>query len=390
MKKICYVTTVSITIKSFVLKSAEYLHDNGNWDITIICDYDKELKDSLPEYMHYHPIPMKRGISLSGICATNQMRKFFKKNNFDIIQYSTPNASLYASLAGFFANVPIRLYCQWGIKYIGFNGLKKKVFKLIEKLICVLSTWIEPDSYSNLKFAHNEKLYSISKGSVIWNGSACGIDLKKFNYKDKEKFNERMRKRYNISKNAFVFGFVGRITRDKGVNELLTVCKDILQTTNNTYVLLVGSEEIDSTVDKNLYKWSKECNRIIYCGHTNVVEQYLSMMDCYILPSYREGFGMGVVEAEAMGVPVIVTNIPGPIDAMKENETGLIVEKKDTISLKKAMIKLLENKDLCVKFGNNGIKFARENFDQQTFFSCLKLDRENLLNKYLIEGRTGK
>ena len=99
---------------------------------------------------------------------------------------------------------------------------------------------------------------------------------------------------------------------------------------------------------------------------------------------------MSVVEAEAMGVPVIVSNIPGPIDAMKENETGLIVQKKDVVSLNKAMIKLLEDKDLCMKFGRNGVEFARENFNQQTFFSYVKSDRENLFKKYINESRREK
>ena len=389
MKKICYITTVSSTLESFVLDSAVYLHNNGDYDISFICTDNRDFESKIPNYIHYYPVSMKRGISLSGIKAAFKIFKIFKKNKFDLIQYSTPNASLYASIAGALAKVPIRLYCQWGMVYVGFSGVKRIIFKTMEKFICKLSTWIEPDSYSNLNFAHKEKLYPEYKGSVIWNGSACGVNLKKFNYTKKDEYRMKIRKMLNIPNGVFVYGFIGRITRDKGINELLTVSREIVEN-NNVYLLLVGNEEINGNINSELSNWSKLNNKVIYAGSTNVVEQYLSAIDCCILPSYREGFGMGVVEAEAMGVPVIVTNIPGPIDAMKENETGLIVEKKDTNSLKKAMIKLLENKDLCEKFGNNGIKFARENFDQQTFFSYLKLDRENLLNKYLIEGRRGK
>lgn len=387
MKKICFITTISGTLDFFILNTAIYLHNHTDWDISFICSYDERLKNKLPDYIHYYPVSMKRGVSLSGIKAVFEMSKIFKENNFDLIQYSTPNASLYASIAGIIARVPIRLYCQWGMVYVGFLGIKRKIFKIIEKFICKLSTWIEPDSYSNLDFAHKEKLYPINKGSVIWNGSACGVNLKKFNYTDKEEYRISIKKQLNIPNDAFVYGFIGRITRDKGINELLKASYEIIKNNKNVYLLLVGYEEVNGNIESELFNWSKTSQKVIYAGVTNVVEQYLSAMDCCILPSYREGFGMSVVEAEAMGVPVIVTNIPGPIDAMKNNETGLIIEKKDIDSLKKAMIKLLENDDLCKKFGDNGVKFAKDKFDQQTFFNYIKLDRERLFNKYLKRSR---
>ncbi|MBR1909704.1 MAG: glycosyltransferase family 1 protein, partial [Lachnospiraceae bacterium] len=96
MKKICYITTVSMTLNAFVLKSAEYIHNHTDWDITFICSEDAEFASRLPSYIHFHPIHMKRGISLSGIKAMIQMKRLFTKEKYDLIQYSTPNASLYA------------------------------------------------------------------------------------------------------------------------------------------------------------------------------------------------------------------------------------------------------------------------------------------------------
>lgn len=102
-----------------------------------------------------------------------------------MVQYSTPNASLYAALAAKLAGVPVRLYCQWGMAYVGFHGIKRVIFKRIEKLVCTLSTWVEPDSFGNLKFSHAEGLYPENKGSVIWNGSASGVNLNKFDNSQK-------------------------------------------------------------------------------------------------------------------------------------------------------------------------------------------------------------
>ena len=359
-----------------MLNTAKYIHENTNWDITFICKYDQQFEEKLPDYIHYMPVKMERGINVDGIKAIAEMKRIFKREKFDLIQYSTPNASLYASLAGFLAGIPVRLYCQWGMVFVGFTGLKRKIFKAEEKLVCRLSTWIEPDSYSNLNFAHEQGLYPQSKGSVIWNGSACGVDLEKFDIKKKSQYRTNVREKYKIPSDAFVFGFVGRVTRDKGVNELLEAFKEL---NDSCYLIMVGRNEVDATINQDLYEWSIKSDRVMYTGYTNIVEQYLAAMDCYVLPSYREGFGMGVVEAEAMGLPVIVSNIPGPIDAMVDGETGIVVEKKDVPGLVHAMTGMRSNAERTVQYGKQAAKLAREGFEQQQFFEFLLHDRERLL-----------
>lgn len=381
MKKICFVTTIGLTLRTFVLKTAEYMHENTDWDISFICSYDEELVKMLPDYIHYYPIQMERGISILGIKAMFEMYKIFKREKFDLVQYSTPNASLYASLAGKLAGIPVRLYCQWGMAFVGFQGFKRSIFKTVEKLVCSLSTWVEPDSNSNLKFSHEQKLYPEQKGSVIWNGSACGVNLDKFDIEKKEGYRKEIREKYQILEKAFVFGFVGRITRDKGVNELFESFKKICNENEDCYLIMVGPSEVDSTINDELYQWARENPRVIFTGYTNVVEQYLAAMDCYILPSYREGFGMGVVEAEAMGVPVIVTNIPGPIDATLDRQTGLVVKKADTEELMQAMEKLMLDRTLCIQFGEAGQQYAVTNFEQQQLFGKILEDRKRLLRE---------
>lgn len=381
MKKICFISTIPSTLRTFVLKTTIYLHENTDWDISFICSEDEEFASELPEFIHYFPVPMERGISISGIKSMMQMKKIFVKEKFDLIQYSTPNASLYAALAGKLAGIPVRLYCQWGMVYVGFEGIKRQVFKAIEKIVCKLSTWIEPDSVSNLNFAHEENLYPQTKGSVIWNGSACGINLEKFDISQKIKYRKDIREKYNFPEDSFVYGFVGRITKDKGINELLAAFKQIYESNSNVYLMMVGTTEKDDTVDESLFLWSKKCEHVIYTGFTDIVEQYLSAMDTYILPSYREGFGMGVVEAEAMGVPVIVTSIPGPVDAMKENETGIVVKKGSIKELLRAMKKLYEDKHIRKEYSSNAYDFAINNFEQKKLFGKILLDRKRLLGE---------
>lgn len=378
LKKICFISTIPITLNAFVLKTAEYIHENTDWDISFICDYDEKFEKSLPEYIHYIPVPMERGISIAGVKAMLEMKKIFQREKFDLIQYSTPNASLYASMAGKLAHVPVRLYCQWGLVFVGFQGLKRKIFQMEEKYVCHLSTHIEPDSNSNLRFAHEIGLYPKSKGSVIWNGSACGVNLTKFDISNKEEYRKDIREQLDIPEDAFVYGFVGRITRDKGINELLEAYKAI---NDDSYLIMVGPSEVDETINQELYTWASKNEKIKFTGYTTVVEQYLSAMDCYILPSYREGFGMGVVEAEAMGVPVIVTDIPGPIDAMIDNETGIVVQKADVESLYNAMISIREDKVRYFAMAEKAHDFAVNNFEQKQLFSYILEDRKKLLGE---------
>lgn len=378
MKKICYCTTVSLTIRAFILKSAEYIHEHTDWDISVICSYDEELEKNLPSYIHYYPIDMKRGVSFDGLKAIREMKRIFKRERFDLIQYSTPNASLYASIAAKATKIPVRLYCQWGMVFVGFSGGKRKLFKKEEQLVCRNSTWIEPDSKSNLAFAQSEGLYPASKSSVVWNGSACGIDLEKFDITKKEEYRSAIREQFQIPEDAFIFIFVGRVKRDKGINELLSAYRNLLPD-HPSYLFVLGGTELDASVDMDLYQWSKKENRIIYTGNTPVVEQYLAASDCYVLPSYREGFGMSVIEAQAMGVPVVVTDIPGPIDGMVDGETGIVVPKQDVPALQRAMEKMYIDVELRKQYGSQGYHHVKDSFDQKKFFGYILDDRKRLL-----------
>lgn len=378
-KKICFLTTLPCTIEAFVFPLAEYLHTHTDWEITFITGMDEDYVKPLPEGVKVLRVHMHRGMSFDGLRAIRELVAVFRREKFDLVQYSTPNAALYASIAAKLVGVPVRLYCQWGIVYVGFHGFKRVVFKLIEKFICRLSTWVEPDSFGNLHFSRAEGLYPKSKGSVIWNGSACGVNLNKFDISRRSGWRQAIRERYGIPTDALVFGFIGRITGDKGINELFSAYQKILKEFPNSFLMLVGGMEKADSVDNHLYAWAEEEPRVLFCGSTNVVEQYLAAMDVFILPSYREGFGAVVVEAEAMGLPVIVTDIPGPTDAMREGETGLIVKKADIVTLVDAMRRLGNDKELCAMFSSNARLFIENSFEQSKLMQYILEDRKRLM-----------
>lgn len=194
MKKICICTTVSITMKTFVVETAKYLHENCGYDITLICNEDEKFEKSLPEYLHFIPVHMARGIDLSALKSIKQFMQIFEEQKFDMVQYSTPNAACYASIAAKRAKVPIRLYCQWGIRYVGMSGISRKIFKAIEKLVCRNSTDIRAVSPMNKAFAVSEGLYLEEKAVVVGKGGTIGVDMKRYDISKKTDYRSAIRK----------------------------------------------------------------------------------------------------------------------------------------------------------------------------------------------------
>ncbi len=378
-KRICFVTTLPVTLKAFVYPQAEYLLQNG-WDVTWICAEDPNFHDEIPIGVHYVSLPFKRGIDFFGIPrAIFKLYRLFNRECFDIVQYSTPNAAFYASTAAWLAGVKVRLYAQWGIRYVGFHGVPRKLFKILERWCCRFSTIIEPDSLSNLEVSVKEGLYPRNKGRVIWNGSACGVNLERFDINRKNEWRNEYRKKINLEPHHLVIGFVGSIRRDKGCNELISACRSFFGDMPDTRLLLVGDKHFCETIDRDLRDWVASFPQVIHIPPNNEIPQYLACMDIFTLPSYREGFGMVVVEAEAMGVPVVVSNVPGPIDAIRNEETGLVVPVKDAKALADALQTLLRDKGKRLVFGEAASAFVRDNFEQKEYLQRVLEDKEKLL-----------
>lgn len=380
MKKICFVTTIYVTYKCFLKQFSEYLHRSGEYDISLICNNEEKMAEDLPEFVHYFPVKMSRGVSLSAFNALNEINKIFREEKFDIVQYSTPNAALYASIAAKSNKIPVRLYCQWGIRYMGFEGIKRGIFKFLEKITCDNSTFIEAESNSIRNFALEEKLYSENKSCVIWNGSASGVDLQKFNLENKQGWKRTIRQQYTLNDMDVVFSFAGRLTADKGINELLYAFLNIEKKYPNVKLFIMGGMDDYDSIDTKLFTEAKSSQNIIFTGNVSNVEEYYAASDIFVAPSYREGFGLVVVEAEAMALPAIVSDVPGQTDAVKKDITGLICKVKSGDSLQKAMEKLVEDPKLRANMGNAAANYARNNYEQNKLFELLKKHRGALVD----------
>lgn len=384
MKKICIVTTMWSSINNWIKPFLNEYNKLGV-DVSIACnmdaEYEKNLKAEFP-FVHTYPMPFPRGINLFGsLKSIKLLTKLFKNEKFDMVQYSTPNASMYAAVSSKLAKIPVRLYCQWGMVYVTMGGVKRKIFKTIERMVCRFSTQVQPDSTGNLEFCRKEGLYDENKSLVIWNGSAKGLDLTAFDISKKQEYAKEIKEKYSIPDGATVIGFVGRLGREKGCHELFLAFKELKEQYPDLKLLFVGPIEKEETIDPELLEYFRGCDDIIKTDRVSNVEKYISAMDVFVLPSYREGFGMSVIEASAMEVPVVVTRYPGPSSAMLENVTGLSVDVKDCKGLALAIGELLGDREKAEAMGRAGREFVENSFEQKEFIRRYMQNRMELLGE---------
>ena len=379
MKKICYVVTIPGTIRSFFIPQLNYLANNG-FDVSVICSDDGMIDSELGDLVKFIPVDIPRGISVFGsIKAIKKLKIIFRREKFDVIQYSTPNAALYSSIAAKWAGCKIRNYHLMGLRYLGAHGIGRKVLKTLEKITCNNSTSIECVSKSNMKLGVIEGLFPSDKVTVVWNGSTGGVDLSRFDLSQRKKWRSEVRKKLGYTEDDFIYGFVGRITRDKGINELL---KAFFSLKSDANLLLIGRFEHEEDLDQGLLTTAKEDKKICFHDAVTNIEEYYAAIDVLVLPSYREGFGNVIIEAGAVGTPAIVSNIPGPIDTIIQNETALVVPVKDVHALTESLEQI--RKVDYNAMGKKAAQFAREKFDSKILCEKILERKQLLIDKVVV------
>jgi len=377
--RMCIMTTVPITLIFFYGKQIDFLKEKG-FDITVITSPDNFLDKRISKNCRLVLIPMVRGISPSrDLVSLGKVFSELKKGHFDIIQYCTPKAALLGSISACILRIPVRLYLMWGLYYSGQGGILRFIMKLIEKIICICSTHISPDSKGNRDFAVKERLCPGDKISVVGEGSANGVDLDNFNPERLKQTGVDIRKKWGIPEKAFVLGFVGRLRRDKGINELVLAFNNLVSKYPHMYLLLVGPQEVGTREYMDEVRIAIQTNKQIVCvGYQEKPEEFIAAMDVFVLPSYREGFGVVNVEASAMGIPVISTDIPGPKDSVISNQTGFLVPVKSVQCLIREIEKLIEDEGLCKRMGDAGREWAKS-FEQRNHWRRIFQHRLQLL-----------
>jgi glycosyltransferase involved in cell wall biosynthesis len=238
------------------------------------------------------------------------------------------------------------------------------LLKIFDKLIIKLNHQCYADSASQINFLIDEKVAKPGEVKCLNLGSYGGIDIKRFNNDLYPNARKKVLDEISCTENDFLFLYVGRLTRDKGVEELVRAFEKVSALKNNAKLILVGpyEEKLDALSSETIQK-IRSIKNIFEMGFRPNPEEFFSAADTFCLPSYREGFGTVVLEAAACGVMTIGSRIPGLVDSIVDNVTGVLVELKNESELENAMIKVLEDSQFRLQLSQNAKRRAQKEFD---------------------------
>lgn len=363
-KKICFVVSTLSTVRAFLDNHIRQLSET--FDVYIVANLtenDFVYLKTLPLKGYQH-VRIKRKINLlQDGTSIIKLSRYFRKEKFFAIHSVTPKAGLVTAVAGKIAGIENRIHIFTGQVWVSREGMMRKMLKSLDKLIARLNTHILVDGNSQREFLISEMVVKETNSLVLANGSIAGVDADKF--KPDENYRSTIRSSLGITNDQVVFLFLGRLCRDKGIDELLEAFSMLYKEHNNTYLLLVGPEEEDYSekIKTNFENLIDKKNFYLF-GETSVPEQILNAGDVFCLPSYREGFGMSVIEASATGLAAIVSDAYGLRDSVLPDITGLVCKVKNAVSLYDQMKFLMEHPDYMRHLGVNGREYIQRNFNQ--------------------------
>ena len=333
------------------------------YEVVAVSSPDVELETiATREGVRTIPLAMERHISLlKDVKSLFGMIRIIKKEKPDIVHSMTPKAGLISMLAAWICRVPIRMHTYTGLVFPTTTGMKQKILIWMDRLLCACATYINPEGKG---VAADLKKYKITNKPlhIIANGNVRGIDADYWN-------TANLKNEKDVSdKKSFTFVFVGRMVGDKGVNELVEAFKRL----SNVKLLLVGpmEKELDPLREETIREIENNPN-IDWVGAQKDVRPYYMQADAFVFPSYREGFPNTVLEAGAMGLPAIVTDINGANEIIVPNENGFIVPVKDAEALYNAMSQFVENPKMVERMAGNARKLVIDRFEQKFIWSEL-------------------
>lgn len=360
-KKICFVVSSPFTGMFLVNQLKELSKYYTIYLVANITDANKSIL-SHQQFDGYHSVPIGRSIQLyNDLKATYLLYRYFKKMNFDAIHSITPKAGLISALAGKLARVPNRFHIYTGQVWATKTGFFKWLLKQLDKVIARLTTQVLVDGHSQRDFLVAEGVLKKDQGRVLGAGSISGVDLDKFT--PNHDVGTAIRAQHKLADDNIVYLYLGRLNTDKGVLELAHAFNKLAQANEKVFLLLVGIDE-EGMMEK-IHAIITNKDRFYFAGSTPHPEKYYQASDVFCLPSYREGFGMSVIEASACKIPVICSDAYGLLDTIVDNKTGLRHKVKDVEGLFIQMNKLAGDAALRSTLGSNGMKYIQDNFSSE-------------------------
>ena len=360
--KICLVAATPLTFHFFF---KQHIRQMSEWaDVVLVCNkqLDQHIIVSEKNVVVKH-IPIMRKVALiRDLWALILLILHIRKEKYDMVLTTVPKAGTLGMIAAKLLKTPVRLHIFQGEVWAARSGMARLVFKLADKITAKLATNILAVSHSERDFLNSNKINSDKHIDVLGAGSICGVDTRRF--RPNKGIRKKQRNLMGIPESAVVALFLGRICKDKGVVELVEVFSKLARDIPNLWLIIAGPDEeklttkLTALVDKNVR------NRLIIRGYCENPVQILNASDFLCLLSYREGFGLSVIEAAACAVPSLGSKIHGLSDAIVDGETGRLASLGDRVEIINAMRQLASNEDWRLQLGMRAQERAKSMFEQ--------------------------
>ncbi|WP_035468222.1 glycosyltransferase family 4 protein [Algoriphagus mannitolivorans] len=339
MPKLIRITTVPLSLKLLLAGQMKFMKEQG-WEVLTISADGREVAQVVKnEGVRHEVIPFTRKITpFHDLLCIWKLIRLFRQEKPDIVHTHTPKAGLLGMIAANLAGVKIRIHTLAGIPAMAAEGNRKSLLEKAEKWTYANATEVWPNSQGLYKHVLKEGLANEAKLRIIGKGSSNGVDLKKFSRNSlKENHLVAATMRIMPSDDDYIFLAVGRLVKDKGIEELVSAFLNS-KIANRSKLVLLGSFEQDlNPLSPETIQTIQDSPRIVQIDWTDHVSHYLALADVLVHPSHREGFPNVLLEAGAMQVPVICSDIIGNRDLITQQKTGLIFPVKDASVLKEAL-----------------------------------------------------
>ena len=351
----------------FVLQHLEHIINKlkNHSKLYLICPYDPRYKIAGKGFKLIY-IPLKRNpswIDLISLILTSYHRLIIRPS---AVLSFTPKGGILNTLTFFLGGKTIHYFT--GIRWVLYKGLKRKFFKIFDHLIVKFSDMLYCDGLSQSNYIAEE--LNTSPPKVIASGSVSGVNLSLYNLQKDDAYDALLKSTKNINKEfynlilhkkksskPFLFGFVGRISKDKGILDLILAFEEHKKKYLDSYLIIVGPLELGQEFLNQLNN-----PNIYYVGFKRDINLYLKFLDALVLPSYREGFGSILLEAAASSLPIIASNIDGPRDFIIHKDNGYLIEPKNVESLKKGLDYFLENRSEVKKYAIQALEMVNDKY----------------------------
>jgi glycosyltransferase involved in cell wall biosynthesis len=378
--KLIRITTVPVSLK--VLLKGQHRFMSDYFEVLGISSSGSDLEDvRKDEGIAVLPVQLTRTISpLKDLRSVYKLYRIFSREKPQIVHTHTPKAGTLGMIAAKLAGVPFRLHTVAGLPLMETKGFKRKLLNLVEKITYSCATNLYPNSQGLYSIILEHKFCKKEKLKVIANGSSNGIDVLHFDpsrVSSEEK--QRLRKSLGIIDSDIVFIFVGRLVGDKGINELVKAFCSISEKNNSVKLLLVGSTEpaLDPLLPETISDIESN-TEILTVGFQKDVRPYFAISNALVFPTYREGFPNVVMQAGAMGLPSIVTDINGCNEIIIEGENGTIIPAKSESHLREAMLNFVRNKEIRAAEHSKYRQMIVDRYEQSIIWNTLLTEYQEL------------